>query len=56
MGFELTLTVNVRDNPDAIGEALRSMFFSQEMAMAELNSDSVISLNSTTLSKTGVWM
>ena len=31
MGFELTLTIDVEQNPDAIGEALRSLFFDEKL-------------------------
>lgn len=31
MGFQLTLTIDVDDNPDAIGEALRSRFFDEKL-------------------------
>ena len=31
MGFQLTLTIDVEDNPDAVGEALRIYFFAEKV-------------------------
>lgn len=31
MSFKMTLTIDVEDNPDAVGEGLRSLFFHEEI-------------------------